>query len=57
MKILTFSADNKFDLEQKVNDFLKPIKNEQIHDIKFCFPAAVPAYSATHYYAVVILKS
>ena len=36
VKVKAFDANHELDLEDKLNDFLKEIKEEKIVDIKYC---------------------
>jgi len=36
MKVRAFDANHELDLQDRVNDFLKTIKEDKIIDIKYC---------------------
>lgn len=39
MKVKAFDANHELDLQDRVNDFLKNIKEDRIVDIKYCVSA------------------
>ena len=56
MKIEIISADNVYELENKVNSFLCDVDDERIIDIKYQGIGNTPAYSTNKPSVMVILK-
>lgn len=56
MKVKILECENKYDLEEKINEKLKKYKNEDIIDIKYSGNGNISTYSINKYSAMIILK-
>ena len=56
MKVKAFDANHELDLQDKINDFLKGIKEEKIVDIKYSVGVMVDKEQIYCFSALVIYK-
>lgn len=56
MKVKIINADNTWDLESKINEFLKITIDDRVLDIKYQGVGNTPAYSTNRPSAMIILK-
>ena len=56
MKVEIIEEKSRWDLQRRVNEFLKDYSNEDIIDIKYSGSGNHPRYSVDYYSVMIILK-
>ena len=56
MKVEIIEEKSRWDLQRRVNEFLKGLSNESIIDIKYSGSGNHPPYSVDYYSVMIILK-